>query len=128
SRRRSRHPLPRAAAGLALRLFDLSRELTVEPRRLIRFYLNDDLIELDAIAPDRTILDFLRLDRTLRGTKEGCAEGDCGACTVLIGELAGDSLSYHAANACIGFVAMLDGKHVVTIEHLKGSDGALHPV
>ena len=100
----------------------------MEPRRLIRFYLNDDLIELDAIAPDRTILDFLRLDRTLRGTKEGCAEGDCGACTVLIGELAGDSLSYHAANACIGFVAMLDGKHVVTIEHLKGSDGALHPV
>src|SRR5690606_33241946 len=60
--------------------------------------------------------------------KEGCAEGDCGACTVLIGELAGDGVAYHAANACIGFVTMLDGKHVVTIEHLKARDGALHPV
>ncbi|WMT86065.1 xanthine dehydrogenase small subunit [Pelagibacterium sp. 26DY04] len=100
----------------------------MDPRAAIRFYLNDDLVELTDIAPDRTLLDFLRLDRTLRGTKEGCAEGDCGACTVLIGEREGDSVRYQAANACIGLVTMLDGKHVVTIEHLKGRDGALHPV
>ncbi|WMT89649.1 xanthine dehydrogenase small subunit [Pelagibacterium sp. H642] len=100
----------------------------MDPRAAIRFYLNDDLVELTDIAPDRTLLDFLRLDRTLRGTKEGCAEGDCGACTVLIGEREADGVRYQAANACIGLVTMLDGKHVVTIEHLKGRDGALHPV
>lgn len=100
----------------------------MEPRSAIRFYLNDELIELSSVPPDRTLLDFLRLDRTLRGTKEGCAEGDCGACTVLIGELDGEGIAYRAANACIGFITMLDGRHVVTIEHLRGRDGALHPV
>lgn len=100
----------------------------MDSRTAIRFYLNDDLVELTDLAPDRTLLDFLRLDRTLRGTKEGCAEGDCGACTVLIGERDGDGVTYRAANACIGFVTMLDGKHVVTVEHLRRADGRLHPV
>lgn len=97
-------------------------------RDCVRFYLNDARVELADVAPDRTLLDFLRLDRTLRGTKEGCAEGDCGACTVLVGRLEGDGLSYEAVNACIRFVGSLDGCHVVTVEHLAGRDGALHPV
>ncbi len=97
-------------------------------RDRIRFYLNDRLVELADIAPDRTLLDFLRLDRMLRGTKEGCAEGDCGACTVLVGRLAGESLIYEAVTACIRFVGSLDGTHVVTVEHLAGRDGTLHPV
>ncbi|WP_127145320.1 xanthine dehydrogenase small subunit [Pelagibacterium montanilacus] len=97
-------------------------------RTNIRFYLNDVLVELGDVAPDRTLLDFLRLDRVLRGTKEGCAEGDCGACTVLIGAHEGADLHYLTANACIVFVGALDGRHVVTIEHLKGPDGALHPI
>lgn len=100
----------------------------METRAAVRFYLNDHLIELTALEPDRTLLDFLRLDRMLRGTKEGCAEGDCGACTVLVGRSTAAGLNYQPANACIAFVSMLDGAHVVTVEHLKGRDGRLHPV
>ncbi|WP_404402617.1 xanthine dehydrogenase small subunit [Pelagibacterium halotolerans] len=98
-------------------------------RNAIRFYLNDRLVELSDVEPDRTLLDFLRLDRMLRGTKEGCAEGDCGACTVLVGRLKADgTLAYEGVNACIRFVGSLDGTHVVTVEHLRGADGGLHPV
>ncbi|TCN32429.1 xanthine dehydrogenase small subunit [Sinorhizobium americanum] len=99
----------------------------------IRFILNDTEIALSDITPTDTLLDFLRLQRRLTGTKEGCAEGDCGACTVLIGRLAGDakdgeSLVYETVNACIRFVGSLNATHVVTVEHLAASDGALHPV
>jgi xanthine dehydrogenase small subunit len=97
-------------------------------RRSIRFYLNDEFVELDQVPPHRTVLDWLRLDRFLRGTKEGCAEGDCGACTVLIGRLDGSGeLVYEAVNSCIRFLATLDGMHLVTIEDLARG-GALNPV
>jgi xanthine dehydrogenase small subunit len=66
------------------------------------------------------------LSRT--GTKEGCAEGDCGACTVVVGELAGDGVRFRAINSCIQFVPTLDGKELITVESLKGVNGALHPV
>jgi aerobic-type carbon monoxide dehydrogenase small subunit (CoxS/CutS family) len=97
-------------------------------RREIRFLLNDREVRLGALAPQDTLLDFLRIDRRLTGTKEGCAEGDCGACTVLVGRLGDGGLRYEAVNACIRFTASLDGCHVVTIEHLAGADGRLHPV
>lgn len=97
-------------------------------RTHIRFMLNDNLIELFELKPTQTLLDFLRLDKRLIGTKEGCAEGDCGACSVLVGRLSEGVLSYETVNACIRFTASLDGCHVVTIEHLAGKDGALHPV
>ncbi len=102
--------------------------MTIEIRNTIRFLLNDRLVELADVSPVQTLLDFLRVDRNLRGTKEGCAEGDCGACTVLVGRLYDGGLKYESVNACIRFVASLDGCHVVTVEALAQPDGLLHPV
>jgi xanthine dehydrogenase small subunit len=100
----------------------------VEVANAIRFLLNGEEISLTDVAPDLTLLDWLRLERRLRGSKEGCAEGDCGACTVLVGRLMGDEIVYDSVTACIRFVGSLHGTHVVTIEHLRGENGALHPV
>jgi xanthine dehydrogenase small subunit len=100
----------------------------VEVANAIRFLLNGEEISLTDVAPDLTLLDWLRLERRLRGSKEGCAEGDCGACTVLVGRLMGDEIIYDSVTACIRFVGSLHGTHVVTIEHLRGENGALHPV
>jgi len=100
----------------------------VEVTDALRFLLNGEEISLTDVAPDLTLLDWLRLERRLRGSKEGCAEGDCGACTVLVGRLFGDEVIYDSVTACIRFVGSLHGTHVVTIEHLRGENGALHPV
>ncbi len=97
-------------------------------RTQIRFILNGETVALSNVRPDETLLDHLRLHRALKGTKEGCAEGDCGACTVLVGRLAGERLVYEGVNACIRFMGSLDGCHVITVEHLKRADGSLHPV
>ena len=99
-----------------------------EPRREIRVLLNGEAVALADVRPDETLLDWLRLRRSLRGTKEGCGEGDCGACTVLVGRLSADGLVYESVNACIRFLGSLDCCHVVTVEHLKGENGGLHPV
>ncbi|SMQ72074.1 xanthine dehydrogenase small subunit [Devosia lucknowensis] len=100
----------------------------VEVANAIRFLLNGEEVTLTDVAPDLTLLDWLRLERRLRGSKEGCAEGDCGACTVLVGKLLGEEIIYDSVTACIRFVGSLHGTHVVTIEHLRGENGALHPV
>ena len=100
----------------------------VEIAHAIRFLLNDEEVTLTDVPPDRTLLDWLRLERRLRGSKEGCAEGDCGACTVLVGRMAGDEIVYESVTACIRFMGSLNATHVVTIEHLKGKNGVLHPV
>lgn len=98
-------------------------------RSELRFILNGQDIALSDAAPSQTLLDWLRLSRSLKGTKEGCAEGDCGACTVLVGRLTPvGGLIYEGVNACIRFLGSLDGCHLVTVEHLAGSDGNLHPV
>ena len=94
----------------------------------IRFILNGRDVSVDAVGASQTLLDFLRLDRRLTGTKEGCAEGDCGACTVLVGRLTEAGLVYEPVNACIRFLASVQGCHVVTVEYLSGPDGRLHPV
>jgi xanthine dehydrogenase small subunit len=91
---------------------------------MIRFLLDGEVIEVDNPDPTATVLDHLRYSLRRTGTKEGCAEGDCGACTVLLGELAGDGVEWRAVNACILFLPMLDGKALRTVESLGGA----HPV
>ena len=94
----------------------------------IRFVLDGELYELDNVDPTRTVLQFLREDLGRTGTKEGCAEGDCGACTVVLAELNSDDsdLVVRAINSCIQFLPTLDGKELITVESL-GQDGNLHP-
>jgi xanthine dehydrogenase small subunit len=97
------------------------------PADTIRFVLDGELYELRNVEPTRTVLQFLREDLGRTGTKEGCAEGDCGACTVVLAELDGDDLAVRAINSCIQFLPTLDGKELMTVESL-GKDGDLHPV
>ncbi len=97
-------------------------------RNEIRFVLADRVHSIRSIDPTRTVLEYLREDLGRLGTKEGCAEGDCGACTVVVGELTDGDLRYRPVNSCIQFVPTLDGKQLITVEDLKGPDGTLHPV
>ncbi|WCT73721.1 xanthine dehydrogenase small subunit [Sphingomonas naphthae] len=92
-----------------------------------RFLLDGEIIAPGPVDPTGTLLDWLRTRARRTGTKEGCAEGDCGACTVLVGELAGDGMAWRAVNACILFLPALDGKALLTVESL-GTPRALHPV
>ncbi len=94
----------------------------------IRFLLDGKLCELESADPTETVLNYLRYRAARTGTKEGCAEGDCGACTVVLGELDGDSIRYRAVNACILFMPVLDGKELITVESLRAADGSLHAV
>ena len=99
-------------------------------RSSVRFVLDGQVIELHDVDPTRTVLQFLREDLGRTGTKEGCAEGDCGACTVVLVEVNrdGDDLSLKAINACIQFLPTIDGKELVTVESLSPAGGELHPV
>ena len=94
----------------------------------IRFYFRNAVCSVDQANPIRTVLQHLREDLHCSGTKEGCAEGDCGACTVVIGELDGGGLRLKAVNSCIQLLPTLDGKALFTIEDLQQASGDLHPV
>ena len=97
--------------------------------RPIRFLHRGAVVEVSDAAPTRTVLEWLREDARCTGTKEGCAEGDCGACTVVLGEPAADgTLALRPVNACIQFLPTLDGRALFTVEDLAGADGSLHPV
>ena len=94
---------------------------------MIKFCLNGRWIEEADIVPDMTVLRYLRTRQTLTGTKEGCGSGDCGACSVLLGEKQAGKWAYKAINGCITFLAQLHGKSVITVDALAEGD-ALHPV
>ena len=92
----------------------------------IEFILNDELIKINNVDTNVSVLNYLRIDKRLTGTKEGCASGDCGACTAIISELKNNKLEYKAINTCIMFLYSLHGKQLITVEHLSNSK--LHPV
>ncbi len=98
----------------------------------VSFVLDDKIHEIDftnsSYKPTTTVLKFLRSLRGHKGVKEGCGEGDCGACTVVLAELDGNRLVYKAVDSCLIFLPMLHGKQLITIENLPDENGALHPV
>jgi xanthine dehydrogenase small subunit len=96
----------------------------------IRFLLDGRLVCVENLPRTMTVLEYLREVAHRTGTKEGCAEGDCGACTVVLGEPSADGrrVEYRAVNSCIRFLPTIDGHELVTVESLLGSDGSLHPV
>ena len=110
-------------------------EMTPMTSRPIRFFHRGQVVEIEGTSPTRTVLEWLREDAREVGTKEGCNEGDCGACTVVVASLAepGDAsavrgLALRSVNACLQFLPTLDGKALFTVEDLKAmGGGALHP-
>ena len=95
--------------------------------KTIRFIRGGELVSLGNVPPDRTLLEVLREDLGCTGTKEGCGEGDCGACTVVLAEPEGDGLAYRAINSCIRLAHSIDGMALWTAEDLVAADGSLHP-
>jgi xanthine dehydrogenase small subunit len=100
--------------------------MDMEPKK-IRFIRRGELVSLANVPPDRTLLEVLREDLGCTGTKEGCGEGDCGACTVVLGEERHGKLEYKAINSCIRLAHSVDGLAVWTVEDIAGADGTLHP-
>ena len=100
----------------------------------ISFVLDGSIVTLDftkpsAYTPTTTVLNYLRSLPGHKGVKEGCAEGDCGACTVVLGELVGNkSIRYMNVDSCLLFLPMIHGKQLITVENLKEGSGELHPV
>ncbi|HVR51671.1 MAG TPA: 2Fe-2S iron-sulfur cluster-binding protein, partial [Pseudorhodoferax sp.] len=106
----------------------------------IRFYHRGEVVQVQGVHPTRSVLDWLREDARCTGTKEGCNEGDCGACTVVVGELDGQgALRLESKNACIQFLPTLDGKALFTVQDLQPmcavpspapahGEAVLHPV
>jgi xanthine dehydrogenase small subunit len=95
-----------------------------------RFLLDGQSVSTGDLPCTITVLEYLREVAHRTGTKEGCAEGDCGACTVVLGKLSADGkrIDYRAINSCIRFLATIDGHELVTVESLPSAEGALHPV
>jgi xanthine dehydrogenase small subunit len=98
-------------------------------QRPIQFYHRGNIVRVQQQPPTRTVLQFLREELHASGSKEGCAEGDCGACTVAVGELRHGALVWRALNACLMLLPALDGKALLTVEDLAAlAPDGLHPV
>lgn len=96
-------------------------------RAVIRFIRKGRVVELADVPPTQTLLDYLRLNERATGTKEGCNEGDCGACSVVLARIKGGRLVHEAVNACILMLGQVDGAEVITVEDLA-EGGRLHPI
>ena len=94
----------------------------------IKFVWENKIHSISNLDPNETILNYVRLKLKKTGTKEGCAEGGCGACTVVLGELKNNKIFYQAINSCIGFVTSLEGKQLILVEDLVSKNGTLHIV
>ena len=94
----------------------------------VQFLLNGKPCREESAPPTMTVLDWLRSRARLTGTKEGCGEGDCGACTIVIGRPVDGSLQYRAVNSCLMMLPQIDNCAVLTVEGLAAPDGTLHPV
>ena len=94
----------------------------------VKFLLNDKLIVIKNPDPNQTLLNYIRTELKKTGTKEGCSEGGCGACTIVLGELVDNKIEYKAINSCISFVPTLNGKQLIIVEDLVSKNGQLHPV
>ncbi|WP_279610980.1 xanthine dehydrogenase small subunit [Vibrio gelatinilyticus] len=95
---------------------------------MITFLLNQKVMQVDNVSPNTTVLQYLRNHTHKTGTKEGCGSGDCGACTVVLGELNKGQLQYRSVNSCLTFLSSLHGKQLITVEDLQAKDQSLHPV
>src|SRR5580658_10256409 len=96
-------------------------------RNFLQFLKDGRVVRLDAFAPRTTLLDWLRLEARSTGTKEGCAEGDCGACAVVVVRERDGRLVYEPVNSCITLLGQLDGAELITVGDLA-DEGVLHPV
>ncbi len=105
----------------------LARMSTEISAQTLTFLRRGQPVTLHHVAPDRTLLEVLREDLHCTGTKEGCGEGDCGACTVVLGEAVDGRLEYKAINSCIRLAHSVDGLAVWTVEDLANASGELHP-
>jgi xanthine dehydrogenase small subunit len=105
----------------------LARMNAQNPGQTLRFLRRVEPVTLAGVAPDRTLLEVLREDLHLTATKEGCGEGDCGACTVVLGEAVNGQLQYRAINSCIRLAHSVDGMAVFTAEDIAAPSGELHP-
>ncbi|MDC6465519.1 xanthine dehydrogenase small subunit [Pelagibacteraceae bacterium] len=94
----------------------------------ISFIQEDRVVKINNPDPNETLLNYIRTKLKKTGTKEGCAEGGCGACTVVLGELKNNDINYKAINSCITFLPTLQGKQLITVEDLVSKNGTLHPV
>ena len=94
---------------------------------IVKFIYRNKIVEINNSDPNETVLNYIRTKLKKTGTKEGCAEGGCGACTVVLGELKKNNINYKAINSCIAFVPSLEGKQLILVEDLI-SKGELHPV
>ena len=95
---------------------------------VIRFIHNDKIIEIKDSDPNETVLNYVREKYKKTGTKEGCAEGGCGACTIVVGTLNKNNIDYEAINSCIAFLPMINGKQLILVEDLAKDSKSLHPV